>query len=198
MDRLLVGDVGFGKTEVAVRAAFKVVMDGKQVALLAPTTVLAAQHFETIKERFAPFPVKLEMVSRFRTAEHTREILRSLTAGDSRSGGRHAPALVEGRRLQDSRPARRRRRAAFRRRREGAVEAALDRNRRPLDDRDADPADAADVARGRARPVGHRDAAPGALRDPDVSGAVPEKRRGAGDPSGNAPPGTDLLRPQPG
>ncbi len=82
MDRLLVGDVGFGKTEVAVRAAFKVVMDGKQVALLAPTTVLAAQHFETIKERFAPFPAKLEMVSRFRTAADTRRVLRDLAAGE--------------------------------------------------------------------------------------------------------------------
>ncbi len=82
MDRLLVGDVGFGKTEVAVRAAFKAVMDGKQVALLAPTTVLAAQHFETIKERFAPFPVRLEMVSRFRTGEHTRAILTALAAGE--------------------------------------------------------------------------------------------------------------------
>jgi transcription-repair coupling factor (superfamily II helicase) len=82
MDRLLVGDVGFGKTEVAVRAAFKVVMDGKQVALLAPTTVLAAQHFETIKERFAPFPVKLEMISRFRTPEETRTALAGLAAGE--------------------------------------------------------------------------------------------------------------------
>ncbi len=82
MDRLLVGDVGFGKTEVAVRAAFKAVMDGKQVALLAPTTVLAAQHFETIRERFAPFPVKLEMVSRFRSPDETRKILRKLAAGE--------------------------------------------------------------------------------------------------------------------
>src|SRR5262249_51764696 len=82
MDRLLVGDVGFGKTEVAVRAAFKAIMDGKQVALLAPTTVLAAQHFETIRERFAPFPVKLGMVSRFRSAEETRILLRALAAGE--------------------------------------------------------------------------------------------------------------------
>ena len=82
MDRLLVGDVGFGKTEVAVRAAFKAVMDGAQVAVLAPTTVLAAQHFETMKERFAPFPVKLEMVSRFRTADDTRAVLRALSAGE--------------------------------------------------------------------------------------------------------------------
>jgi transcription-repair coupling factor (superfamily II helicase) len=77
-----VGDVGFGKTEVAVRAAFKAVMDGAQVAVLAPTTVLAAQHFETMKERFAPFPVKLEMVSRFRTADDTRAVLRALSAGE--------------------------------------------------------------------------------------------------------------------
>jgi transcription-repair coupling factor (superfamily II helicase) len=82
MDRLLVGDVGFGKTEVAVRAAFKAVMDGKQVALLAPTTVLAAQHFETIKERFAPFPVRIGMASRFRSPDETRALLLSLSAGE--------------------------------------------------------------------------------------------------------------------
>jgi transcription-repair coupling factor (superfamily II helicase) len=81
MDRLLVGDVGFGKTEVAVRAAFKVVMDGKQVALLAPTTVLAAQHFETLRARFAPFPVKIEMISRFRSQDQTRAALEALAAG---------------------------------------------------------------------------------------------------------------------
>src|SRR5262249_40007160 len=67
MDRLLCGDVGYGKTEVAMRAAFKAVMDGKQVAFLAPTTVLAFQHQKTLRERFAGFPVRIEMVSRFRT-----------------------------------------------------------------------------------------------------------------------------------
>jgi transcription-repair coupling factor (superfamily II helicase) len=82
MDRLLVGDVGFGKTEVAVRAAFKAIMDGRQVALLAPTTVLAAQHYETIRERFAPFPVRIEMVSRFRSADETRDVLRRLRQGE--------------------------------------------------------------------------------------------------------------------
>jgi len=80
-DRLLVGDVGFGKTEVAVRAAFKAVMDGFQVAVLAPTTVLALQHYETFRERFAPFPVKVEMVSRFRSAAEVRKILRDLELG---------------------------------------------------------------------------------------------------------------------
>lgn len=82
MDRLLVGDVGFGKTEVAVRAAFKAVMDGRQVAILAPTTVLAAQHHETLRDRFAPFPVKIGMVSRFRSPEEVRETLRALSTGE--------------------------------------------------------------------------------------------------------------------
>ena len=81
MDRLLVGDVGFGKTEVAVRAAFKAVMDGKQVAMLAPTTVLAFQHFETFCQRYAPFPVRVEMVSRFRTAAEVRKTLDRLESG---------------------------------------------------------------------------------------------------------------------
>ena len=65
MDRLICGDVGYGKTEIAVRAAFKAVMDGKQVAVLVPTTLLAEQHFVTFSERFAPFPVKVAMLSRF-------------------------------------------------------------------------------------------------------------------------------------
>ena len=72
MDRLLCGDVGYGKTEVAMRAAFKAVMDGKQVAFLAPTTVLAFQHEKTLKERFAGFPVRIDMVSRFRTQSRNR------------------------------------------------------------------------------------------------------------------------------
>src|SRR5207237_6236693 len=67
MDRLLCGDVGYGKTEVAMRAAFKAVMDGKQAAFLAPTTVLAVQHQKTLSERFAGFPVRIDMISRFRS-----------------------------------------------------------------------------------------------------------------------------------
>ena len=81
MDRLLCGDVGYGKTEVAMRAAFKAVMDGKQVAFLAPTTVLASQHLKTLKERFAAFPAKIDMVSRFRTKLEIKETLESLAAG---------------------------------------------------------------------------------------------------------------------
>ena len=81
MDRLLCGDVGYGKTEVAMRAAFKAINDGKQVALLAPTTVLAFQHLETFKRRFAAFPAKIEMLSRFRTPAEQKKILAELEAG---------------------------------------------------------------------------------------------------------------------
>ncbi len=81
MDRLLCGDVGYGKTEVAMRAAFKALGDGKQVAVLAPTTVLCFQHFETIKSRFAPFPVRVEMVSRFRTAKEVKAVLADVAEG---------------------------------------------------------------------------------------------------------------------
>ena len=81
MDRLLCGDVGYGKTEVAMRAAFKAISDNKQVAVLAPTTVLAFQHFETFKQRFAAFPVTIEMVSRFRTPKQQKEILQRVEAG---------------------------------------------------------------------------------------------------------------------
>jgi len=82
MDRLVVGDVGYGKTEVALRAAFKAVQDGKQVAVLVPTTVLAQQHFETFSERLETFPVKVEMLSRFRTPPEQKEIVERIGAGD--------------------------------------------------------------------------------------------------------------------
>ncbi len=81
MDRLLCGDVGYGKTEVAMRAAFKAVMDGKQVAVLAPTTVLAFQHEKTLRERFAGFPVRIDMISRFRTKAEQKAALEDLVAG---------------------------------------------------------------------------------------------------------------------
>ena len=81
MDRLLCGDVGFGKTEVAMRAAFKALGDGKQIALLAPTTVLSFQHYETFKRRFASFPVRVELVSRFRSTKENKLVLEDLAAG---------------------------------------------------------------------------------------------------------------------
>ncbi len=81
MDRLLCGDVGYGKTEVAMRAAFKALGDGKQVAVLTPTTVLCFQHYETFKRRFAPFPVRIEMVSRFRSPKEIKQALEDTAAG---------------------------------------------------------------------------------------------------------------------
>ena len=81
MDRLISGDVGFGKTEVAIRAAFKAVQDGKQVAVLVPTTLLAQQHFETFTERFSGFPIKIKVLSRFQKAKETRTIVEDIASG---------------------------------------------------------------------------------------------------------------------
>ncbi len=81
MDRLLCGDVGYGKTEVAMRAAFKAVQDGKQVAVLTPTTILSFQHFETFKRRFSQFPINIEMISRFRTAKEQKVIVERVETG---------------------------------------------------------------------------------------------------------------------
>jgi len=100
MDRLLCGDVGYGKTEVAMRAAFKAVMDSKQVAILTPTTVLAYQHFETFKSRFTAFPVTVELLSRFRSAKEQKEAVKKIedgavdiTIGTHRFSRRFAPML---------------------------------------------------------------------------------------------------------
>jgi transcription-repair coupling factor (superfamily II helicase) len=81
MDRLICGDVGFGKTEVAIRASFKAVMDGRQVAVLVPTTVLAQQHFNTFRERMADYPVRIELLSRFRTRGQQQRVVKDLAAG---------------------------------------------------------------------------------------------------------------------
>ena len=82
MDRLLCGDVGYGKTEVAIRAAFKAVMDGKQAAYLAPTTVLSKQQYETFKERMKDFPIKIELLNRFRTTKEQNRIIKELKLGN--------------------------------------------------------------------------------------------------------------------
>ncbi len=82
MDRLICGDVGFGKTEVAIRAAFKAVMGGKQVAMLAPTTVLSQQHYHNLRERFSDYPVRVEVLNRFRSAADSKKVLEALAAGD--------------------------------------------------------------------------------------------------------------------
>ncbi len=115
MDRLLCGDVGYGKTEVAMRAAFKAISDNKQVAVLAPTTVLAFQHYETFKQRFAAFPVTIEMISRFRNAEAAKRNSAENRSRQNRHPDRHAPHSFERHQVLRPRPAHRRRRAALRR-----------------------------------------------------------------------------------
>jgi len=82
MDRLVCGDVGFGKTEVAIRSIFKAVTAGKQTALLAPTTILTQQHYHTLKERFAPYPIQIGLLNRFRTAEERKQIQQRLATGE--------------------------------------------------------------------------------------------------------------------
>lgn len=82
MDRLVIGDVGYGKTEVAMRAAFKAVMDGKQAAVLTPTTILAYQHYETFKKRFAAFPIKVDLLSRFRSSKEQKSVVEKAVKGD--------------------------------------------------------------------------------------------------------------------
>jgi transcription-repair coupling factor (superfamily II helicase) len=82
MDRLVCGDVGFGKTEVAIRAIFKAAIAGKQVAMLAPTTILTQQHYHTLKERFAPYPINIGLLNRFRTASERKEIIQRLKTGE--------------------------------------------------------------------------------------------------------------------
>jgi transcription-repair coupling factor (superfamily II helicase) len=82
MDRLICGDVGFGKTEVALRGIFKTIMSGKQAAILVPTTILAQQHFNTMSDRFAPYPVRIGLLSRFRTAKEQREVIQRLSIGE--------------------------------------------------------------------------------------------------------------------
>ena len=94
MDRLVCGDVGFGKTEVAVRAAFAVAVNGKQTLMLVPTTVLAEQHWNTFRERYRDFPVRVEMVSRFRTPTEHEAGARRLRGGQGRRPDRHAPRAL--------------------------------------------------------------------------------------------------------
>jgi transcription-repair coupling factor (superfamily II helicase) len=163
MERLLCGDVGYGKTEVAMRAAFKAVQDGAQVAILAPTTVLAFQHGNTLRARFAAFPISIESISRFarrpRRAEVPARVAQEadIPIGTHRScprtssSGPWAPDRGRG--------------AALRRRPQGAAEADVGIDTR--DERDADPAYAPDVPRRGARPLGHRNAADEPARHPD-------------------------------
>ena len=159
MDRLICGDVGFGKTEVALRAAFVAAMNGKQVAVVVPTTLLARQHFKTFTERFRGFPVNVAQASRLVPTAQLNQVKADLADGTRRHRHRHPCAARQGHQVQGPRPGGRRRGAAFRRRAQGEAEDAARRGARADADRDADPAHLAAGAHRRARSVDHRLAA---------------------------------------
>ena len=148
MDRLICGDVGFGKTEVAMRAAFLVAISGRQVLVLAPTTLLAQQHLQTFRDRFRDFPVRVEAVSRMRDAARGQAGAARVRRGQDRGADRHPPrcsrATSSRRQLglivvdEEQR---------FGVRQKELLRAAAARGRRALDVGDADPAHAAHVAR---------------------------------------------------
>ena len=123
MDRLICGDVGYGKTEIAVRAAFKAVADGKQVAVLVPTTLLVQQHLSTFSERYAAFPVKVAAMSRFNSPKEQKAVLDGLSNGEVDRRDRDASPAVTEHQIQRPRPGDRRRGAALRRRAQGAPQA---------------------------------------------------------------------------
>ena len=177
MDRLICGDVGYGKTEVALRAAFKAVQDGKQVMVLVPTTILAQQHYGTFSERLKDYPVRIEHVSRFRPAAEQKEAVAAFGERRGRHPDRHPPAALARRARQGPRAADRRRGAALRGQAEGAAAPDEAEGRRDRDERDADPAHAADVARRDPRHHRDRDRAGGAAPGQDLRRRV---RRGAG------------------
>ncbi len=182
MDRLICGDVGFGKTEVALRAAFVAVTGGKQVAILAPTTLLAEQHFQNISDRFGKWPVKVAELSRFRSPKEVKAAIAGHRGRHRRHRRRHAQAAVGERQVQAPRPARHRRGAPLRRAPQGGDEGAACRGRRADADRDADPAHARHGARGPARPVGDRHRAAAAAGDQDLRAQRGERN----DPRGGA------------
>ena len=169
MDRLVCGDVGFGKTEVAIRAAFKAVQDGKQVAVLVPTTLLAQQHFQTFSDRFAGYPVRVEVLSRFLTPAQARRGRRraSRRARSTCVIGTHR-LLSDDVAVQGPRPARGRRGAALRRAPQGADQAVQDRRRRAHAHRHADPPHARDEPHRHPRPHPAQHAAGRAPADPHL------------------------------
>ena len=168
MDRLICGDVGFGKTEVALRAAFVAAMSGMQVAVIAPTTLLARQHFKSFSERFRGLPVRVRQLSRFVAREGGRGDARGAGRRHGRDRDRHARAAGEVGEVPRPRAAGDRRGAAFRRGAQGAAEGAALGRARADADRDADPAHAAAGAVGGARASADRDAAGRPAGDPHL------------------------------
>ena len=176
MDRLVCGDVGFGKTEVAIRAAFAVAVNGKQTLMLAPTTILAEQHWHTFRDALPRLPRAGRDGLPLPAAARGEAGARGLPGGEGRRPDRDAPGPQPRRDPEGARPRHPRRGAALRRRAEGAAALAAPRGRRAHAERDADPAHAAHVALRPARHLDHRDAARRAPPDPHDRRRV---RRGA-------------------
>ena len=197
MDRLICGDVGYGKTEVALRAAFKAVEDGKQVMFLVPTTVLAQQHFGTFTERMRDYPVRIEVASRFRSQKEVRDALEGLLGGHGGRDDRDPPAPVARRAPEGPRPPDRGRGAALRREAEGAAAPAAPARGRALAVGHPDPAHASDVAGRPARHLGDRDAARGPPAGEDLRGRLRRGARAARDRARARARGTGVLHPQP-
>ncbi len=177
MDRVICGDVGYGKTEIAVRAAFKAVQDGKQVAVLVPTTLLADQHLQTFSERMAGFPVTVKGLSRFTDAAESRAVIDGTGRRFGRHRDRHASAAADRRALEGSGPGRGRRGAAVRRRAQGVHQVAAHPRRRADHERYSDPAHPGDEPGRDSRDVDDPDAARRALPGADLRRPV---RRQAG------------------
>ena len=198
MDRLVCGDVGFGKTEVAIRAVFKAVQDGKQAAVLVPTTLLAQQHFTTFTERFAGYPVRVEVLSRFLTNAQAKKVIEGLRVGRGRRGHRHPPAARPRAAVQGPRPAGGRRGAALRGQPQGGHQGAQGRRRRAHAVGHADPPHAGDEPHRHPRPHPAQHAARRAPADPHLRRRVRRPRRRRGHPPRAAARGPGLLRAQPG
>ncbi len=176
MDRVICGDVGYGKTEIAVRAAFKAVQDGKQVAVLVPTTLLADQHLETFRERMAGFPVVVKGLSRFTDGAESRAVIDGMADGSVDIViGTHR-LLQTGGALEGSGPGRGRRGAAVRRRAQGAHQVVAHPRRRADHERHPDPAHPRDEPRRHPRDVDDPDAARGPLPGADLRGANDDKQ----------------------